>query len=151
MDNELPCLPLIEERFWNAIKDKKEYKNIRYSEFKFKMFPQILESTALGFGGVGGSAITSAYTTVVSDKHTGWYGVFFGEKLAYIIFKPNYEFFIDITRESMVECSKKEKYIRSQIKCPKVSFDENGDVICFPKCINLIKYQYCENKTCKQN
>lgn len=34
------------------------------------MFPQTWPSTALGFGGVGGRAVTDAYTTVVECKET---------------------------------------------------------------------------------
>ena len=51
---ELPCLPLVQERFWNAIKDDltKEDKKY-YPEFEMTMFLQIWGSTALGFSGIG--------------------------------------------------------------------------------------------------
>lgn len=32
------------------------------------MFPQAWGSTSLGFGGIGGQAMTSAYTTVITDN-----------------------------------------------------------------------------------
>lgn len=66
---ELPCLPLIQERFWNEVKDKEEYTKVKYlQEFEFYMFPQAWGSTSLGFGGIGGQAMTSAYTTVITDN-----------------------------------------------------------------------------------
>lgn len=48
------------------------------------MFPQTWGSTALGYGGMGGAAVTSAYTVIVSngDCHC----VYFGQgELAYMI------------------------------------------------------------------
>lgn len=61
------------------------------------MFTQSWSSTALGFGGVGGSAITTKYTTVFRtqifsiysnykmDKDMFFYTVFFDGRFAYII------------------------------------------------------------------
>lgn len=50
------------------------------------MFPQTWGSTALGFGGIGGQAITNAYTTIVECDHTGYRAVYFGGgKLAYLV------------------------------------------------------------------
>lgn len=49
------------------------------------MFPQTWGSTALGFGGIGGQAITNAYTIIVECDHTGYRAVYFGGgKLAYL-------------------------------------------------------------------
>ena len=102
MRTELPCLPLIQERFWNAIKDDLTKEDKRYyPEFQMTMFLQTWGSTALGFGGIGGQAITSAYTTVVEDIYTGWCGVFFGEKLAYKIKNPNKKFYEDVCNHDM--------------------------------------------------
>lgn len=48
------------------------------------MFPQTWGSTALGYGGMGGAAVTSAYTVIVHDHNT--YCVYFGEgELAYLV------------------------------------------------------------------
>lgn len=50
------------------------------------MFPQTWGSTALGFGGIGGQAITNAYTIIVECEHTGYRAVYFGGgKLAYLV------------------------------------------------------------------
>ena len=40
------------------------------------MFPQTWGSTALGYGGMGGASVTSAYTVIVHDHNT--YCVYFG-------------------------------------------------------------------------
>ena len=63
--NTLPNLPLIQERFFNNIQDELIQNNIHYPEFEvISVFSQTWGSTALGFGGIGGQAITSAYTTI---------------------------------------------------------------------------------------
>ena len=101
----LPNLELIQERFYNHIKP--ELRDLRfYPEFELVVFLQTWASTSLGFGGIGGQAITSAYTTVILEKYTGIYGVFFGERLAYVIKKPNEVFLDDLTSHQMKECCK---------------------------------------------
>lgn len=109
---EIPDLKLIHERFWNAIKDNEEkYKNY-FPEFLMYVFPQTWGSTALGFEGIGGQAITSAYTTVVIDELFGWSGVFFGERLAYVIYNPNQHFFEDLKNGTMQPVYRKSRYLR---------------------------------------
>lgn len=96
---ELPCLPLLVERHINKVKLLGvSYRN---PEVEVYVFPQIWGSTALGFNGIGGQAMTSAYTTVVSDLNEGYHSVFFGEALAYTVFNPNDKFFKDIARHKM--------------------------------------------------
>jgi hypothetical protein len=115
MRAELPCLPLIQERFFYAIKDElSEEEKKYYPKFKFTMFCQIWGNTALGFGGIGGNMITSAYTTVVEDKYSGWCGVFFGERLAYKIKNPNQKFREDIYGHHMKPFSKRYIYMRDE-------------------------------------
>lgn len=109
----LPCLPLIQERFWNEVKEKEEYAKSKYwPEFEMYMFPQMWGDTSLGFGGIGGQAMTSAYTTVIIDNNTGWHGVFFGERLAYIINSPNEKFYENLRNWNMESVSRKGKYKR---------------------------------------
>lgn len=105
----LPCLPLIEERFIRAVLSHLEDHKY-YPDVEMYMFPQIWGSTALGFGGIGGQAITSAYTTVVNDIQYNWYGVFFGEKLAYLVTEPNDAFFEDLRKGQMEPVSHRGKY-----------------------------------------
>ena len=64
-------------------------------------FPQMWGSTALGFGGIGGQAMTTAYTTVIT------YGieavVYFNGRLAYRIERVNQTFFEDLNKHDMHE------------------------------------------------
>ena len=56
----------------------------REDDVEVLMFPQTWGSTALGYGGMGGASVTSAYTVIVHDHNT--YCVYFGEgELAYQI------------------------------------------------------------------
>lgn len=47
-------------------------------EVEVVMFPEMWGSTALGYGGVGGQAMTSAYTVLVMDLHTDSCAVYWG-------------------------------------------------------------------------
>jgi hypothetical protein len=67
------------------------------------MFAQSWGSTALGFGGIGGQAITSAYVCVIESKLVGGYAVYFGGRLAYMIDRPNELFIEDISKQRMVD------------------------------------------------
>lgn len=51
------------------------------------MFTQAWGSTALGFGGIGGAAVTEAYTVVLQGP-TGDLAVYFGGRLAYKLARP---------------------------------------------------------------
>lgn len=64
------------------------------------MFEQVWSSTALGFGGVGGQAITSAYTVVVEGPCAD-FCVYFGGRLAYRIERPNQRFMNDLRDQRM--------------------------------------------------
>ena len=93
------------------------------------VFPQTWSSTALGFGGCGGQAITEAYTTVVkmtsykfeSSKDTigriykkledKVYAVFFDGRIAYMCLNPNSEFFRDFDRICMKPQREAECYV----------------------------------------
>lgn len=71
-------------------------------------FPQAWGSTALGFGGIGGQAMTSALTVVVTMGNTAC--VYFGGGLAYTIEKPNRKFHEDLAAQSMNPVSRKTQY-----------------------------------------
>lgn len=105
-----PNLPLVQERFWNKIVEL--HPELKCFDFDFEayVFPQIWGSTALGFGGIGGQAMTMAYTTVIEETGNNIWGVFFGEKLAYIIKNPNDLFFIDLHNFDMDSCTRAGKY-----------------------------------------
>lgn len=78
------------------------------------MFPQTWGDTSLGFGGMGGQAITSAYTTVIVEDCAGWCGVFFGERLAYTILNPNQTFYDDLHNGQMESFNRRGKYLRER-------------------------------------
>lgn len=111
----LPCLPLIQERFWNAIKDKLTPEEKKYCpNFELYMFPQTWGDTSLGFSGIGGQAITTAYTTVIIESNSNYYGVFFGERLAYVIKEPNNMFCEDVQNMKMSNVAHSGKYKRKE-------------------------------------
>lgn len=89
-----PCLPLVKERFFLMVVSKKP--DYRIPEVSMYMFPQVWGSTALGFEGIGGCALTTAYTVVVCDEENKLYGVFFDERPAYLVENPSEVFFEDL-------------------------------------------------------
>lgn len=72
------------------------------------MFPQTWSSTALGFGGIGGQAFTSAYTVVVSCRLEGAAAaVYFGGSFAYLVehARQNQAFREDVANQRMADCA----------------------------------------------
>ena len=109
--NKVPNLPLIQERFLNSIQSDLIQNDLRYPEFEIiDVFSQDWGSTALGFGGIGGCAITSAYTTIIENVDLGYVAVFFGERMAYIIKYPNEKFVEDVKKRKMCSVSSCSKY-----------------------------------------
>lgn len=76
------------------------------------MFPQTWGSTALGFGGIGGAAMTTAYTIVISCGRE--YAVYFGGRFAFKVNDPTENFFEDIRNKNIDAVSRTEKYVRSE-------------------------------------
>lgn len=112
MRTELPNLELIQERFYNHIKP--DLGDLRYPQFEINVFLQTWGSTCLGFGGIGGQAMTSAYTTVIWEENTGIYGVFFNEGLGYVINNPNDLFMESINSHRMFERSRSVAYRKEE-------------------------------------
>jgi hypothetical protein len=56
----------------------------------------------LGFGGIGGAAITTANVTVVTGP-AGHRAVYFGSRLAYVISNPNDAFLRDLRGNAMAD------------------------------------------------
>lgn len=81
----------------------KARKHTMYDLTLYNMFPQTWSSTALGFGGIGGQAITSAYVCIIESDLVGGYAVYFGGRFAYVINRPNEKFIEDIQRHRMVD------------------------------------------------
>jgi hypothetical protein len=82
---------------------EKSRKHSLYDLTVYSMFTQTWGSTALGFGGIGGQAITSAYVCVIESNLVGGYAVYFGGRLAYVIDRPNEVFMEHIARHRMVD------------------------------------------------
>lgn len=111
-----------EDRDWEAYgkgdkeaTKKKSRKHTDYDMQVVNMFPQTWGSTALGFGGIGGAAMTTAYTIILSSNLNGEYLVYFGPQFAYKIIQPSDAFFEDITKGSMCAVSSaKKRYERTK-------------------------------------
>jgi hypothetical protein len=71
-------------------------------------FTQTWGSTALGFGGIGGSSMTSAYTTVVLMD--GAAAVYFSGRHAYSINEVSREFMMDLSNCNMNARNKAGEY-----------------------------------------
>jgi hypothetical protein len=84
---------------------EKTRKHSFYDLTVYAMFPQSWGSTALGFGGIGGQAITSAYVCVIESNLVGGYAVYFNARLAYVINRPNEKFMTDIAGHRMVDAN----------------------------------------------
>jgi hypothetical protein len=84
---------------------EKTRKHTFYDLTVYAMFPQSWGSTALGFGGIGGQAITGAYVCVIESNLVGGYAVYFGGRLAYVINRPNEKFMTDIAGHRMVDAN----------------------------------------------
>lgn len=63
------------------------------------MFVQKWGSTSLGFEGVGGAAMTEAYTVVLTMQAE--YAVYFGGRFAYVLKNPNDQFFTDLKNQCL--------------------------------------------------
>lgn len=74
------------------------------------MFNQMWGSTALGFGGLGGAAMTNAYTVILQSAWQQGYCVYFGSRFAYKIDRPNEKFFEDIQSQRMRPVCDVEEY-----------------------------------------
>lgn len=97
-----------EDRDWEHYNKTKEDRRIKkkaqHTEYHisiYAMFPQTWSSTSLGFGGIGGQAITSAYTTILESEQGSGFCVYFGGQFAYRIEHPNTVFLEDVARRSM--------------------------------------------------
>ena len=99
----------IEEDLYNRIKD---YKNslIYTNDFDVYIFEQMWGSTALGFPGFGGQAITSAYTFVLVPYSSELpCFVYFNGRFAYTA-PYSEEFAKNIVKQNMASVMKSGKY-----------------------------------------
>lgn len=94
--------PVTKSRVKKVKTDEFDERRPYVDEMDVHMFPQTWGSTALGFGGIGGAAMTTAYTVIVRGPQ-GDYAVYFSGRLAYHIENPERRFFEDIAKGQM-EC-----------------------------------------------
>jgi hypothetical protein len=107
-----------ETRDWSSKdRDARITKKTRHTEYNLTvaaMFPQIWGSTSLGFGGIGGQAITSAYTIVIQSDIDHSYCVYFGGQFAYRIERSNEKFREDMLNQQLSQVAgAKGKYERT--------------------------------------
>ena len=96
----------------------RKLKNYEILDIEVETFPQTSGSTCTGFditedgkSTVGGCAITTEYTTVVHEKRTDFYSVFFGDRPCYAVHNPTKEFYEDLKERHLVSLSEsKERY-----------------------------------------
>ena len=94
----------------------KKQKHRAYDVGVYAMFPQQWSSTSLGFGGIGGQAITEAYTVVLESRQGAGYCVYFGGRFAYRIKRPHGKFWDDIQTQRLNEVSGNKKWYESEIE-----------------------------------
>ncbi len=106
-----PNLELLEYRAKLCLMtlDDDKYK-LTNTELTADVFLQTWGSTALGFDGIGGQMMTSAYTTVFQDEILNVAVVFFDYNLAYIIENVNDKFIEDLKNRNMCRVSESNKY-----------------------------------------
>ena len=78
---------------------KKTRSYTPYDIVVYAMFPQTWGDTSLGFGGIAGQAVTTAYTTILEVDNTML--VFFGGRFAYSVKRPNQSFHEDVAKRVM--------------------------------------------------
>jgi hypothetical protein len=101
------------EHYHKTKEDKRITKLAKHSPSDLivhAMFPQSWSSTSLGFGGVGGQAITTAYTVIIESDYCLGFCVYFNGRFAYRIQKPNDHFHGDIIHQQMANVSESSKY-----------------------------------------
>jgi hypothetical protein len=79
----------------------------------YAMFPQTWGSTALGHGGMGGAAVTTAYTVVLECYATQEFLVYFGGQYCYTVSRSsrNIDVFVeDCRNHCLASKQKSEKY-----------------------------------------
>lgn len=78
------------------------------------VFTQMWGSTALGFGGMGGAAMTTAPTIIFRLRES--YAVYFGGRFAYLVNNPNGRFWSDVSERNMVDVSRaKTRYSKEDV------------------------------------
>ncbi len=104
--------------FQAALEAKRKERKYAYLEFQAMVFPQVWGSTCTGFDvtedgipTMGGSMMTTEYTTVFHELLTNTYVVCFGDRPCYSTKDPNDNFLADLSKMNMASLSEaKKKY-----------------------------------------
>lgn len=86
------------------------FRSLDTNDYVMYDFDQLWSSTALGFGGVGGAAMTRARTYVLIPFNVERAYVYFGGRFAYDCPTDRDEFWSDIKRHQMADVANKERY-----------------------------------------
>jgi hypothetical protein len=97
----------IEKILMEFIKSENSYKD----EIEVYMFPQMWGSTALGYSGMGESAMTSSHTIVFHNQNTGNVMLSYGGRFIRLM-NPNQLFFDDLFKQRIEPEYKLHKYDR---------------------------------------
>ena len=88
-----------DEKLKNKFMELKSKRKYTYIDMEAIVFPQVWGSTCTGFdvmhdgsAAIGGCAMTKEYTTVIHEKTTDVYFVFFGDKPCYMVSNANEKF-----------------------------------------------------------
>ena len=124
-----PNLELIEYIFKEKVaQNHPELLPIEDANISADVFLQTWPNTAGGFdqGGFSGQAFTTQYTTVMTEvfsihegndvKYTFAFGVFFGNKMAYMLTNPNESFYEDLEKREIKSIKNATKYAESEEK-----------------------------------
>jgi hypothetical protein len=105
---DLPDISYIKNAYGKDKTPIEAFRRPEIYEIEVYSFPQCWGSTALGFGGIGGQAMSSAQTTVVISGYSA--AIYFGKGLAYVIPKFNSAMMADIASQNIAACGKQGKY-----------------------------------------
>ena len=126
MNRHLPNLELLiykskqelasQEAWKEALNKKKSESKFVWPDFIAEVFPQMWGSTCTGFDitqdgepVISGAAMTEEYTTVIHERLTDFYCVFFGEHLCYVVSDANEDFIADLHNHCMASLSEARK------------------------------------------
>ena len=102
-------LLIIEEDLWFRFDPDKD-KSVRVDDFELHIFEQTWGSTALGFGGIGGQALTTENTFVFVPIYCNQNAfVYFGSQFAYEA-EVNSVFMEDLKNHNMKPCNQCRHY-----------------------------------------
>ncbi len=129
MTIRMPNLELLAYQAWIKLALNQEYSKriekiypnwdeptLPQPDIRIDCFVQTWGSTCTGFDvdehGTplwGGSTMTDAYTTVVHDKQTDMYVVFFNDQICYVVENPTEQFYEDLKDRNLASLSEAKK------------------------------------------